>query len=161
MTTITTGAGAFPAGYGPAGLDPVGALSTPGILVQIPGTQVALFDLASRSMPRDPAGLVKRIHWVDQAVALALGVTNGKLTATPKLGNRLRFIQRNDPIRLEAEVKDAVRISLLALIDRRDILVTDVQVSQPVPSQILVRVWYLNLRLLTTPNLPDNLSFVF
>lgn len=162
MTTPLVGAGTTFAGAGPAGLDPVGVYSTPGILSPTDGSQVALFDLATRSIPRDPTTLlVKRIHWVDQAVALALGITNGKVTAQPSLGNRLRLIRRNDPKRLEAEVKDAVRVALLALTTRRDILVTNVQISQPVPSQTLVAVWYLNLRISPAVTIPDNLAFVF
>lgn len=162
MTTTLIGAGMFAAGLGPAGLDPVGAYSAPGILSQLDGTQVALFDLATKSVPRDATtGLVKRIHWVDQAVALALGITNRTLSSQPSLGNRLRLIQRNDPLRLEAEVKDAVRVALLALVDRRDIIVTDLQISQPVRSQTVVAVWYLNLRISPAVKLPDNIAFVF
>ncbi len=156
------GAGTAPAGEGPAGLDPVAEPSTPGILVQPDGTQVAFFDLATRSFPFDPVtGRVKRIHWVDQAVALALGVTNGTLASQSSLGNRLRFIRRNDRYRIEAEVTDAVRVALLALTGRRDIIVTSIDITQPVRSQIIVAVWYLNLRLSPTTKLPDNIQFVF
>jgi hypothetical protein len=162
MTTPLTGAGTTFAGAGPAGLDPVGSYSSPGILSPIDGSQVALFDLASRSVPRDlTTFLVKRVHWVDQAVALALGITNGKLSSQPTLGNRLRLIGRNDPQRLEAEVKDAVRVALLALTSRRDIVVTNIQITQPIRSQMIVAVWYLNLRISPAVTLPDNIAFVF
>jgi hypothetical protein len=161
MTTPLVGAGTSGAGAGPSGADPVGEYSTPGIIKPPAGEMVAKFDLATHSVPRDVNGLVERIHWVDQAVALALGVTNGKLTSQSSLGNKLRLIKRNSPLRLDAEVKDAVRVALFNLIDRRDIVVTDVQISQPARSQILVRVWYVNTHLSPASSLPDNIAFLF
>lgn len=157
------GAGTSPAGIGPAGADPVGDYSSTAIVdLSGGGVLVSRFDLSTHSIPVDPVtGLIKRVHWVDQAVALALGVTNGKLTSQPSLGNRLRLVQRNNRIRLQAEVNDAVRVALTALIDRGDIVVTDIQISIPVPSQTIVAVFYLNLRLSPTTKLPDNISFVF
>jgi hypothetical protein len=122
---------------------------------------VPLFDLKTRSVPRDSTGLIKRVHWVDQAVALALGVTNGTLSSQVGLGNALRFIRRNDFQRIIAEVTDAVRICLLDLISRRDILVTDVQVTTPVRSQIVVAVYYINLRTSDPGSIPDNIAFTF
>lgn len=151
----------MPAGITPAGDSPV-SFSPKAILPAIDGKQVALFDMATRSFPRDENGVLRTIHWVDQAVALALGVTNGKFTAQPSLGNRMRYIRRNSPARLQAEVEDAVRIALKSLHDRQDILVTRIDVSQPVRSQTLVVVWYVNLRLETKTNqIPSNIEFLF
>lgn len=155
----TYGAGTSYLGAAPAGLDPVAALSASGIGTKVDGTQVALFDLATRSSPHDALGYVKRIHWVDQAVALALGITQGKLTSNKTLGNRLRMIPRGDLRQLQAAVEDAVRIALARLLEQRDIVVTSIVTTSPIRSQLIVVVNYVNLRL--TPRTPSNISFVY
>lgn len=158
------GAGETWAGYAPAGTDLHPAYSAPAVLVQT--SLAALWDLATRSVPRDEAtGLVKRIHWVDQAVALALGVQYGSLTSQPDLGHKLRQIKRAAGPQLVNEVEDAVRLALVDLLDRGDIAVTSLVVTTPKVSQIMVALSYVNLRLPTsTPNakrLPDNITVVF
>jgi len=152
-------AGTTYAGAAPAGADPVGAYSDPAILVQ--SSNAALWDVATKTvLVDDTTGLVKRIHWVDQAVALSLGVQIGAIASQPTLGHTLRQIKRSSGQKLEAEVRDAVRLALKTLLDNGDIVVTDIVTTVPVRSQIVVAVSYINLRI---PNvkLPDNLVVAF
>ena len=157
--TILSGMGSVPAGAAPAGYDaPVYTSSLAASLA--PQRQAVLYDPATRGAVRDPAtGMLRTVHWVDQAVALALTVNAGSLSANTTLGNRLRAIPRSAGPRVRAEVEDAVREALSALLDRKDIGVTSVGVASPVRGQITVVVSYVNLRL--TPNVPRDIKFVF
>lgn len=152
-------AGTTYAGAGPAGADPVGALSAPAILIQT--SNAALWDVATKSVLVDAtSGLVKRIHWVDQAVALALGIPIGSLSSQPTLGHTLRLIKRGDGPTLKAEVDDAVRLALKTLLDAGDIVVISVVTTTPIRSQIVVAVSYMNMRL-PGAKFPDNLLVAF
>lgn len=139
-------AGSYAAGSGFAGADPVAAWSDPPKVIQT--SNAALWDLSTRTVSRDEAtGLVKRIHWVDQAVALALGVPLGSLPSSPNLGHRLRLIKRAAGPQLEAQVVDAVNLALADLLERRDISLISIVVNTTTRSQIVVAVSYVNLRL--------------
>jgi phage gp46-like protein len=150
-------AGFFYAGAGFAGADPVAAPSTPAVVLQT--SNAALYDLATRSVPRDENGLVKRVHWVDQAVALALGVSLGALPSSPTIGHRLRQIKRAAGPKLATEAEDAVNEALADLLDRGDIAIITISVTTSVRSQIIVAVTYVNLR--TNPKFAANLSVAF
>lgn len=140
-----SGAGTGPAGATAAGKDPT--TSTPKVVGTYDGRYVPLYDLRTRSFPRGADNKVKLVHWVDQTVALAMGVSNGTLVSVPSLGNTLRKIQRAAGPRVVAEAEDAVRIALRSLVDRHDIGVTKVEVVLPARGQIVVLLTYINLRL--------------
>lgn len=149
-------AGTTFAGAGPAGADPVAPPSPTVVLVQ--SSNPALWDLATRSCPRDENGILKRIHWVDQAVALALGVRIGSIAAQPALGHRLREIKRAIPgEELQNQVNDYVNLALLDLLARGDIFLISVVASVPVQSQIVIAISYVNMRL-PSPNGPSRIS---
>lgn len=120
---------------------------------------VPLYDLRTRSFPRDETGKVKLVHWVDQAVSLALGVANGAVLSYTELGNRLRTIKRAGGPRVAAEASDAIRVALKKLTERGDIGVSEVKILLPARGQIVALVTYINLR--THPNIPRDIQFVF
>lgn len=150
------------AGWTPAGLLAAGQeqyTSSEQEVSELKSQFVPLYDLATKEFIRDETGRVKLIHWVDQAVALALGVTNGTHLADAQLGNKLKFIQRNNAQVLRAEVEDAVRTCLKDLIDRRDINVVRLDIDTSRRGLIYVAVNYVNLRLY--PNAPTAFKFSF
>jgi hypothetical protein len=137
-------AGFYSAGTGFSGADPVAAFSLPPKVLRT--TNAALWDLSTKTVLRDEAtGLIKRIHWVDQAVALALGVQLGSVPSDPGLGHRLREIKRSSEAKLKTACIDAVNQALSALIERNDIAVFAIAVNASVRSQIAVAVSYANL----------------
>lgn len=139
-------AGTTYAGAGPAGADPVGASSPTAVMVQ--SSNPALWDLATKQCLRDASGLLLRIHWVDQAVALALGIRVGSIASLPEMGHKLRQIKRAIPGQaLQNQVEDYVNLALRALVDRQDIFVVRIVASVPVQSQIVIAISYMNLRL--------------
>ena len=144
-----SGAGTFSAGNGsPAGLDPV---QPPSAVAIVPKpTQPPLFDISIRQFRRNSDGTLATIHWVDQAVALAMGIPAGGITSAPGIGNTLRKIKRAAGPRLQSDVKDAILVALGALIARNDITIVELTVLTPVPSQILIALTYVNMRLLPT-----------
>lgn len=159
------GAGSRPAGSIAAGQEVPNGFSAVAILPSLDAGMVPLFDISTKQFVRDPVtNLVKMVHWVDQAVALALGVNAGKFSAQTSLGNKIRQIRRNTPERLQSGVEDAVNVALASLLDRKDITLMSVRVTTPVVSQILVSVYYVNLRMPTstpTVSTPKSLNMVF
>lgn len=144
------GAGQYAAGYYPAGFDP----NTVTARKKVAQTDPVLFDLATHNTLRDADGLLKTIHWVDQAVALALGVDQGSFAAQSKLGNRLRRIKRSAGPTVAAQCRDAVENALSALLNRRDIAISKLAVDTAVRNRIVVTVAYVNLRLRAVNNKP-------
>lgn len=151
------GAGSTLAGGALAGLDPEDPAGTE---VQVLPQGALLYDLTSRGVPRDPTtGLLATIHWVDQAVAVALGVKQGSLTSSTSLGNTLRAIKRAGGPQLVNQVEDAVRVALFDLLDRGDVDLVSIQVTTPTRGQIFVTVTYVNLRLNPVPTSGTPISF--
>lgn len=138
------GAGSVKAGVLGAGADAPVESGT--IAPSAPPGYVPLFDIATKSFPRGPDGRLKFVHWVDQAVALALGVFNGAHASDPDLGNRLRTIKRIAPNKLQAEVEDIVRLALKNLLDAGHIEVTQIIADGSIRGRTLTAVHYLNLR---------------
>lgn len=157
MTARVQGAGQFAPNRSPGGFDPVLAPSSP--LRLPPLASPPRFDIGTRSFVRSDDGTMEQIHWVDQAVALAMGVPIGGIQSLATLGNTTRRIKRAGGPRFQADVTDAVQTALAALLERRDIVVVELSISTPVASHILVVLTYVNLRL--TPQVPRNLSSVF
>lgn len=152
-------AGTYPAGTGFAGADPI-TYSPLNTAPRIVGSNSSvLYDLATKSVPRDANGFVKRTHWVDQAVSLAMGVQKGDLPSSPTIGNRLRRIKRASGEKLVSEVEDAVNEALFDLVSRGDITILAIAVNSAVRSQIIVAVSYVNLRL--NPKFATNVTAAF
>ncbi len=153
-----SGAGSSPAGIAPAGSDPA---EKTGQAVGKRTPLVAYFDIKVRGFPRDPTtGKILLVHWVDQAVALAMGVTEGTLKSQPSLGNRIRLIKRNSGRRIASQVEDEVKRCLRALIERGDIGITQIYVDAVSKrSQLLVALDYVNRR--TVPQAPRETEFIY
>jgi len=139
-----------------------GAFTIPGYsnAGSIPKSQfVPLFDLQTRTFPHDADGKLILVHWVDQAVSFALGVSQGTFAPQSKLGNRLNKIKRAGGQGLNAAVEDAVREALQALVQRKDIGVTEIIIATPTRGQIYVAVSYMNLRVTNAD--VSKITFVF
>lgn len=88
------GAGNFPAGVGPAGLDPV-YVATP----TTPGTfpTALAFDPGLRGYVQNADGTMKSIDPVDAEVALLLGIEQGSIPSAATLGQKLRAVLTRTP----------------------------------------------------------------
>lgn len=137
------GAGQYPAGYYPAGFDPNVYTDRKEADQKNP----VLFDAATKGTPRDADGFLKTIHWVDQVVALALGISKGSFNAQSSLGNVLSRIKRSAGPTVPAAAEDAVRRALSGPLDRGDIEIKLLTVDTNVRNRIFVTVAYVNLRL--------------
>lgn len=137
------GAGQYPAGYYPAGFDPNVYTERKKIEQRDP----VMFDAATKGTPRDADGFLRTIHWVDQVVALALGISQGSFNAQSTLGNVLRRIKRSAGPTVVAAAEDAVRRALAGPLGRADIEIKKLTVDTSVRNRIFVTVVYVNLRL--------------
>lgn len=143
---VSDGAGATGAGELPMGQEAYTKASA--IDSNLKSQYVPYFDIQTKSFIRDETGRLKLVHWVDQAVALALGVFNGAHAADPDLGNKINKIPRSAPNKIQAEVEDAVRIALQRLVDGKHIGVLRIETdTKTVRGRILVAVHYINRRL--------------
>jgi hypothetical protein len=138
------GAGAFAAGAGPAGHDPVPAPSAP--TARRPDGAI-MYDSASRGWQLDQGGQYEVVHFVDQKVALALSIGEGDLAPVSDFGNRFRRLSRLPRARLAAAADDAVRVALAQLLRDREIALLSVQVDTAVRGRLVVIVTYKNLLL--------------
>lgn len=138
------GAGSSAAGAVAAGTTPTSAEGS--IKVAIPERYVPRFDLATRQFIRDDEGRLRVIHWVDQATALALGVPKKAHESNPSLGNTLRDIKRNDPNKINAEVRDSVDTALKPLVDGKHIQVVRTAIATNIRGRTIIEVDYINRR---------------
>lgn len=144
------------AGQGPAGAQSVAPYSAPGKTTQ---ANAVFWDLRTKAVLRNANGEIRSMHWVDQAVALALGVTQGTHHSDSKLGNRLRLIPRNSADKLQTAAEDEVNRCLSDLVDRGDIVVLKIDTNAQVRGRLIVEVSYINRRL--TPDEPTVIAFTF
>jgi hypothetical protein len=152
------GAGVYPAGYGPAGLDvvlppgaspPVGltpiqyypralGVSTPLVLAYNP--QVLGF-------VQNADGTLQGVHPIDQQVALALFIEYGSIKSAPTVGSKLRaLLNRVDPNRAQAIAGGEIARCLGTLIAQNAILLLNLRLEQSNPGRWLVAVAYTNLK---------------
>lgn len=138
------GAGAFGAGTGPCGADPVYVPAPPPVLT-LPAA--ALYDPAVKGFSVQADGTVKPIHPVDQRVALLCFIARGSVPSAPTLGNRFRArIARVDPARIPAIALDEFTTVLRPLISAGDILLLSVTTLSVAPGSVQVFIAYVNLR---------------
>lgn len=141
------GAGNFPAGAGPAGLDPLPPPSPPR---DVSPPAALYFDGRTQGFPLDAQGRYVGIHPVDQAVALALIVRLGTLGAVPEQGAAFRDIRKITPS-TGTQATDMARIALAAIVQRGDITILDIQVeTRRTMGAVLIAVSYKNLRTIPT-----------
>ena len=142
------GAGSFPAGFGPTGLDP---LPPPPRARDVTPPAALWFDGATQDFLLDRStGLYVPLHPVDQRVALALLVNLGSLSGAPAVGAAFRSITRITPSTKTEVVSDATN-ALLPLVQQRLIRVDDIAVEVYVIGGFACAVSYTNLVTQKTP----------
>lgn len=147
------GAGNFPAGMGPQGLDPLPPPSPPRD-VTIPAA--LYFDGRTQGFPLDAAGHYVGIHPVDQATALALIVRLGTLASAPTTGAGFRNIHKITKAAANTATSMA-HAALASLVQAQDIQILSIQVeTKRTQGAILIAVSYRNLR--TLPPKPATIT---
>jgi len=150
------GAGNFPAGFGPAGLDP---LPDPVPPRSVTPPAALRYDGATKDFPLDANGHYLGIHPVDQAVALALLIGLGTISSARNTGAAFRQIKRITPSTV-AQATDMANAALKDLVRAKKIEILDISVETRVPpGATLVAVSYTNLvtkkrATITTPSKP-------
>lgn len=142
------GAADFPAGAGPAGIDPPAAPSAPSTTRP---PQALLFDGALRDVPLDATGGYAEADPVDHRVALALFVALGSVPAATEIGNTLGDVRIDDPDPLQRDVENRVRRALQNELDAQNIELLTIVATVTVRWRLSVRVDYRNLRLPDAP----------
>lgn len=142
------GAGEFPAGEGPAGLDPPAPALADSTTKRVP-----YFDPFTKSFPLElnGSGEFQAVHPVDQAVALALGIQLNGVAAQPGRGLDIQRLRRASRATVALTVADVVRIALADLVAAGDITLN----GTPLMADANGRPWYFvdytNLRLPAQP----------
>lgn len=145
------GAGAFPAGRGLAGLDPVAAPSpAPG---RTPAPSALYYDPATRAFAVDTDGNpVGGMLPVDQAVALALAVPLGAIASVPDQGiGLLAAVNAVAPARRAAVATNVVRDHLSSLIRAGAVELLGVEVQAQPPARLMLAVTYRRLQVPSAP----------
>jgi hypothetical protein len=100
-------AGSYPAGFAPAGADPITSTFAP--RAQRP---VALrYEGSTSDFPLDANGNYEAVTPVEQGFALALCVKQGDIKSSPTTGNTLHEIVYIDGATIAADIDDRVRRS--------------------------------------------------
>lgn len=142
------GAGNFPAGFGPCGMDP---LPPPVPPRSVTPPAALRFDGASKDFLLDAEGHYLAIHPVDQAVAIALLVGLGTVTSAPGVGAAFRQIKRITPS-TKTQAEDMARSALAKLTRAKKIQILDIEVEVQLPQgAVRVAVSYANLVTQKTP----------
>lgn len=138
-----SGAGAYGAGIGPAGFDPIADPTAPRAVV---APAAILFQLNGRDFPLDANGLHTSIHPVDQVVAIAVGVSLGMIGTSPSAGNRLRRITHVGAPSTRRAVVDAIRLALADKVSAGDISIDGIDYEAKAFGGFKVALRYKNLR---------------
>jgi hypothetical protein len=126
---IAQGAGAFEAGEGPAGADP---LATPSAVVTQAPVGALHFDPFQRTYTRnDDLSMIAGSGPIQRAAHLLLPL--GSLPATPNSGLDVLSIKRALPIRRQRAIEDALRVTWASLLNSNQIAMGKVTL-EPVAS---------------------------
>jgi hypothetical protein len=136
------GIGSFPAGYGPAGIDP----HVPGVarVPAVPRTAF-LIDGATRDYMLDADGRYIPTHPVDAAVFDALRIVLGSVLSAPDVGDATNLLTHINRSRIQAQVEDRVTTALASLVARKVVQVLSIEIDLRVPTRLLRAVRYRNL----------------
>lgn len=137
------GVGAFGAGEGPAGFDPVPS-AAPFITVTLTAPE---YDPATRDNPGDESGALLSVHPVDQSVAMALHIPLGSIKSAPGTGIDYARLKRTSRAVMQDAVNDVVKNALSALIARGDIALLRSPLMPDAAGRPFFFVDYVNLRL--------------
>lgn len=141
------GAGTYRAGIGLAGANP---LATVGVQSTTGPQRAAKYDPFTKTFPLDANGNFIDVHPVDQGVAMALGISVGKLRSAPTTGHGLLALPRASPSKSKSDVTAAVNEALAPWVARGDIAIVSIDSDTPNPNingTTIVAVSYHNLRL--------------
>jgi hypothetical protein len=135
--------GVYPAGIGPAGANPIvaGASSRPKRPTAI------RYEGAVRDWTiYDGTGGYQAVTPVEQGVVLSLCVRQGQISASPLTGHTLNDIETLDPVTIEADASDRVRLSnpLARLVRDGQAAIKKIDV-QIVSNQLRVAVYFFDL----------------
>jgi len=137
------GAGAYPAGMGPAG---VGIFNDIGPDTPVPLLVAAFYDPEIRDFRVLDSGFIETLHAVDQEAILALTVAEGSIPSAPSVGarfHRIKYIGK----KIASEVDTCAQYALRDLIARGDIEYIRSNTTVVGKSSLLIDVEYRNLRL--------------
>lgn len=113
------------------------------------------YDPATRDYRTDSSGNYRRVHWVDQAVSLALSVRRGSIAGAPEIGNTLGDVKLL-PANPQSDAQDRVNQALATLLAAPPkVEVVSVDVDTRAKNQYKVAVTYKNLltgRIATSTN---------
>lgn len=138
------GAGQGPCGGTPCGFDAV----VEGVEAGASDAARALFfDLRTREFPPTEDGALQEVHWVDAAVALAIGFVLGSIPAAPEVGFNTLRLKRISRLVAQQATTNEVRASLSALIANGDITLVSVEVETRAIGRLFTRITYVNERL--------------
>jgi hypothetical protein len=97
-----SGAGAYPAGMGPAGGMPI----APGSLLAPRSPPAAIYlDLASKDALVTPDGFWAEMDPIDQQVVTTFGTAKGSLKHAPEIGHEFRSLPRKTGTALDNEIR--------------------------------------------------------
>lgn len=143
---IRRGAGAFGAGRGPAGFDPL--VFTKRVVLTLP--PAAFYDPAVRDIILVD-GVVQAIHPVDQRTIFLATLPLGSMASAPEAGVDLERIRNAPPAALQATLNDAYRVALRQPIADGDIVFLGAPLLQTTTDGADWAVDYTNLRLPGAP----------
>lgn len=153
------GAGAFGAGLGSAGFDPV---QNPGQSPTSVAPSALFFNPAIRDFVMDAQGRYVTVHPIDQEVVFALWLRFGSIGSAPESGSKLKDLKRQGGPTFIEQVRDICRQALGDMIARNDITVDDITVTIPTRGRTLIQVSYFNNEL-SSPEMraKQNASVIF
>lgn len=144
------GAGEYPCGIGPCGLDPLPAASS---ARSVTPPVALLFDGKSRDFPINPdTGRYYGVTPTAQKVQLALLTRKGAIPANPTLGLDLSKVVPVAGPKLQSDVELAVRSALASVIRANQIQILDIKGTATIRGRIKVEVRYQDL---TDPKRPS------
>jgi hypothetical protein len=143
------GAGSFPAGFGPAGVDPVVASEPSGPFTPPAAIYIDLGTADAKVV----AGVWQSMHPVDQAVQLSFGVRRGTIRSAPNVGHEFDKIRVIGNVRFEGDVRAAARdaFPFSKLVDNGSITHLDTMIQRGKTGEFKVLVSYINNKLPRTP----------
>lgn len=137
------GAGAYPAGIGPAGFDdPANADSR-----SAPLPVAAFYDPATRTFPQNDDGEAVGVHPVDQEVAIRVTIPKGSIRCAPNVGISWARLRVASSRTMQKTVDDEVKASLATLIEAGDITLYGSPLHEDAHGAPLFYVDYRNNRL--------------
>lgn len=144
------GFGSSPLGATPAGVDVV-VEST----ARDATTPLALvFDGPTLNFKLDSKGRYEAAHPIDTKVFHRLRIRGLSIRSAPATGNEVANRSYIDPLRIEAEVRDDVRLALEDMVDAGEIEDRGIELDTSVQSRISYIYRYVNLQTGKTESVP-------